>query len=205
MDRLLDWTFHELEAEAAVVPFRIKEEQFNKVFVLVDGIYPSYSRFVRGIKVPATREEKKYTSWQEGARKDVERAFGVLKNIWQFLDRPILLHNLTDISNRVVTCLLLHNILVTDRVMKEASGSYYNYRERYDSSVGAPDPFDVEVQQPADLERVQNAPSGERRAVIGINNAPPTAAVTRSDRFKELSDLAENRRLHMALMNNFNR
>jgi hypothetical protein len=66
--------------------------------------------------------------------------------------------------------------------------------------------FDVEVKQPADLARVQNAPVGERRAVIGINNAPPTvqAAVTRSDRFKELSDLAENRRLHMALMNNFN-
>jgi hypothetical protein len=29
------------------------------------------------------------------------------------------------------------------------------------------------------------------------------AAVTRTDRFKELSDLAENRRLHMALMTNF--
>jgi hypothetical protein len=112
MDRLLDGTFHELEAEAAVVPFKIKQEQFNKVFVLVDGIYPSYSRFVRGIKVPATREEKKYTSWQEGARKDVERAFGVLKNTWLFLDRPILLHDLKDISNRVVSCLLLHNILV---------------------------------------------------------------------------------------------
>jgi hypothetical protein len=83
MDRLLDGTFHELEDEAAVIPFMIKEEEFNKVFVLVDGIYPSYSRrFVRGIKVPATREEKKYTSWQEGARKDVERAFGVLKNTW---------------------------------------------------------------------------------------------------------------------------
>jgi hypothetical protein len=41
MDRLLHGTFHELEAEAAVVPFMIKEEQFNKVFVLVDGIYPS--------------------------------------------------------------------------------------------------------------------------------------------------------------------
>jgi hypothetical protein len=51
MDRLIDGTFHELEAEAAVIPFQIKEEQFNKVFVLVDGIYPSYSRFVRGIKV----------------------------------------------------------------------------------------------------------------------------------------------------------
>jgi hypothetical protein len=82
MDRLLDGTFHELEAEAAVIPFEIKEEEFNKFFVLVDGIYPSYSRFVRGIKVPATREEKKYTSWQEGARKDVERVFGVLKSTW---------------------------------------------------------------------------------------------------------------------------
>jgi hypothetical protein len=75
MDRLLDGTIHEVEAEAAVVPFFIKEEQFNKVFVHVDGIYPSYSRFVRGIKVTATKEEKKYTWWQEGARKDVERAF----------------------------------------------------------------------------------------------------------------------------------
>jgi hypothetical protein len=196
MDRFLDGTFHELEAEAAVVPFMIKEEQFNKVFVLVDGIYPSYSRFIRGIKVPATREEKKYTSWQEGVRKDVERAFGVLKNTWQFLDRPILLH---------VACLLLHNILVTDRVMKEASDSYYNYCERYDPSVGAPDPFDCEVQQPADPQIVQNAPIGERRTVIGINNVPRKvqAAVTRSDRFKELSDLAENRQLHMAVMTNF--
>jgi hypothetical protein len=42
---------------------------------VVDGIYPLHSRFVRGIKVPATREEKNYTSWQEGASKDVERAF----------------------------------------------------------------------------------------------------------------------------------
>jgi hypothetical protein len=100
MDRLLDGTFHEVEAEAAVVPFMIKEEQFNKVFVLVDGIYPLYSRLVRGIRVPTTGEEKKYTSWQEeGARKDWRG------HTWQFLDRLILLHDLKDISNRVVSCL----------------------------------------------------------------------------------------------------
>jgi hypothetical protein len=72
--------------------------------------------------------------------------------------------------------------------------------------VGAPNPFDVEVQQLADLLIVQNALAGERRTVIGITNAAPTvqaAAVTRSDRFRELNDLAENRRLHMALMTNF--
>ena len=82
--------------------------------------------------------------------------------------------------------------------MQEDDDTYYNYLVRYDPSVCAPDPFDCEVQQPADLQVVQNAPAGERRTVFGINNAPPTvqAAVTRSDRFKELSDLAENTIAH---------
>jgi hypothetical protein len=90
--------------------------------------------------------------------------------------------------------------------MQENADTYYNYRVRYDPSVCAPDPFDCDVQQPADLQVMQNAPVGERRTFIGINNAPPTvqAAVTRIDRFRELSDLAENRRLHMALLTNFN-
>jgi hypothetical protein len=79
--------------------------------------------------------------------------------------------------------------------MQEASDTYYNYRERYDPSVGAPGPFDAVVKQPADLRRVQNAPAGERRAVIGINNDRPAvqAVMTRGDRFAERNDLAENR------------
>jgi hypothetical protein len=75
----------------------------------------------------------------------------------------------------------------------------------YNPSKGALDPFD-EVQQPADLQCVQNAPAGEQRTVIEINNAPLTlqAAMTRSERFAELKDVAENRRLHKALMDKFN-
>jgi hypothetical protein len=79
----------------------------------------------------------------------VERAFGVLKNTWQFLDRPILLHDLTDISNRVVSCLLLHNILVTDRVMQETTSVR-----------------DVFLQWVLLIRLMQNAPAGERRTVI---------------------------------------
>jgi len=156
------------------------------------------------VKHPSNRREKKFTSWQEGARKDVERAFGVLKNTWQFLDRPILLHDLENISNRVVCCLLLHNILVTDRTMREESPSY-NYRERYDPSKGTLDISD-EVEQPADIRQVQAAPAGEIRSVVGVNNLPPEvrAAMTRTERFAELSDVAENRRLHKALQDKFN-
>jgi hypothetical protein len=53
---------------------------------------------------------------------------------------------------------------------------------------------------------VQNTPAGERKTVIGINNAPSTvqAAMTKIGRFAELNDLAENRRLHNALLDKFN-
>jgi hypothetical protein len=101
--------------------------------------------------------------------------------------------------------LLLHNILVTDRVVQEGSASY-NYRERHDSSKGSLAAFDDEVEQPTDIQLMQAAPAGETRIVTGINNAPPAlqAATTRTERFAELNDLAENRRLHKALMDKFN-
>jgi hypothetical protein len=203
MSRLTDGTFHQVE-EAGVIPFEIMDEAFTKVFFLVGGIYPSYSRFVRGIKEPATRKEKNYTSWQEGARKDAERAFGVQKNTCQFLDRPILLHGQKDISNRVISCLLLHNILVADKVMHEGSTSY-NCRERYDPSKGALAALD-DVEQPADIQVVQTAPAGETRTVVGINNAPSAlqAAMTRSERLTELKDMTENRRLYKALIDTLN-
>jgi len=62
------------------------------LLVLVDGIYPLFSRFV---------------------------SYGVLKGRFQLLDRPILLMDLNDmIASRVSTCRVLHNILlVADRIM----------------------------------------------------------------------------------------
>jgi hypothetical protein len=50
-----------------------------------------------------------------------------------------------------------------------------------------------EVEQPADIQVVQ-APAGETRNVVGINNAPPAvqAAMIMSERFAKLKDPAEN-------------
>jgi hypothetical protein len=101
------------------VPYKIvgTEKPFQKSFILVDGIYPRYSRFVKGIKEPTSRAESKFTEWQESARKDIERAFGVLKLKLQFMDRPMHLYKLEDIQARVTTCIILHNVCVSDRVM----------------------------------------------------------------------------------------
>jgi Plant transposon protein len=197
LERMVDGTFHQLEEEAEAVPFDIGDGEFHKCFILVDGIYPKFSRFVKGIKEPTSNKEKKYTAWQEAARKDVERAFGVLKGTWQFLDRPILLHNLKEISLRTTCCIILHNILVADRVMGDC-------RARYRPSASIAEEIG-DVQQPNDLLEVQGGTAVGNGGGIGVRNVPNNLLqqVTRVDRFKELANEEEHQRLHQALMDRF--
>ncbi len=59
--------------------YTVRNEIFTKLWATADGIYPSLARFVKAPKVPAPGKEY-YTNWQTATRKDVERAFGVLKS-----------------------------------------------------------------------------------------------------------------------------
>ena len=52
------------EVEKEEVPFKIGEEEFNEVFVLVDGIYPVRTRFVQSMKQPISDEEKALANWR---------------------------------------------------------------------------------------------------------------------------------------------
>ena len=111
MDRILDGTFQELEK--VVPPFKIGDEDFHSLYMLVDGIYPKYNRFVKAVLEPRNHEWK-FTKWQEAARKDIERAFGVLQRRWQCVARPIYLMELKHIRNMVTSALILHNMGVSD-------------------------------------------------------------------------------------------
>jgi hypothetical protein len=63
---MLDGSLHELEKEAGVVPYKIGDEEFDKLFFLVDGIYPRYVRFVKSYsRVPITAEQKRFADWQK--------------------------------------------------------------------------------------------------------------------------------------------
>jgi hypothetical protein len=133
-------------------------------------------------------------------RKDVERAFGVLKGTWQFLEHPILLMDLNDICHRVTCCLILHNMIVTDRVMNEPGMIY-------DPSFTLAEDT-VMVEQPPDLLSVQaNAGVSYSTSATGtgIANAPTdvVALLTKGQRFKELNNPVEYQRLHTALMTRF--
>jgi hypothetical protein len=55
----------------------VNGNQHNIGYFLADGIYPEWAVFVKSIRLPITEKDKLYAQEQEGARKDIERAFGV--------------------------------------------------------------------------------------------------------------------------------
>ncbi|XP_062088538.1 uncharacterized protein LOC133795105 [Humulus lupulus] len=67
-----------LQGQAPTVEFTINGTQYNKGYYLVDGIYPEWGTFVKTIQLPQGEKRKLFARCQEAARKDVERAFGVL-------------------------------------------------------------------------------------------------------------------------------
>jgi Plant transposon protein len=137
MRRLTNGTFTKTEKESGATP-----SLWRVCRMLVDGIYPTWCQFIRGFKEPLTIPEQRFTTWQEGARKDVERAFGVFQCKWKAIASPIHFIEPNLIGEMISCCVILHNMGVSDRVMGDL-------RKRYDpGSV----PFtEREVTAPHDL------------------------------------------------------
>ncbi|XP_023757543.1 uncharacterized protein LOC111906033 [Lactuca sativa] len=68
-----------LVLEVPNAPFTVNGNEYKYEYYLTDGIYPQYSTFVKTFRHPVEERDKFFKRRQEGARKDVERAFGVLK------------------------------------------------------------------------------------------------------------------------------
>jgi hypothetical protein len=92
----------------------VNGNQHNIGYFLADGIYPEWAVFVKSIRIPITEKEKLYAQEQEGARKDIERAFGVLQRRWCILKLPARLYDRAVLRDVVLACIILHNMIVED-------------------------------------------------------------------------------------------
>nr|XP_043626195.1 uncharacterized protein LOC122597688 [Erigeron canadensis] len=63
---------------------------------------------------PVARKEKVLKKLQESTRKDVERAFGLLKNKWAIIERPTRMRDKEKIINAMYACVILHNMILKD-------------------------------------------------------------------------------------------
>ncbi|XP_023634292.1 uncharacterized protein LOC111829435 [Capsella rubella] len=83
-------------------------------YYLTDGIYPDWATFIQSIRLSQTPKHSLFAKRQESARKDVERAFGVLQASFAKVKNPCLLWEKGKIAYIMRACLILHNMIVED-------------------------------------------------------------------------------------------
>lgn len=78
------------------------------------GIYPQWSTLVQTISEPQSKKRQHFAKLQEAARKDVERAFGVLQARWAIVKGPARFWRQEDLHTIMMACVILHNLIVED-------------------------------------------------------------------------------------------
>ncbi|XP_073133765.1 uncharacterized protein [Henckelia pumila] len=96
------------------VRFEVNGNEYNMWYYLADGIYPSLASFVKTIPRPLSQKHRTFARYQEGVRKDVERAFGVLQARWHIVRCPSRMWDPIDLYYIMKTCIILHNMIVED-------------------------------------------------------------------------------------------
>jgi hypothetical protein len=164
------------------------------MFVLTDGAYPQFDRFVKPLRFPVLPEERKFMEWQSAARKDIERAFGLLQMKFKAVANPIQLHNIKDVAIMVKCCLGLHNMCVSDRIMNGDFSADY-------------DPTKTLLNKVWSREEavVINNTTGTSIGLAATRRINPVVfeAVTRSERFQNMTDMEQNKKLRKALIERF--
>ncbi|XP_023767353.2 uncharacterized protein LOC111915956 [Lactuca sativa] len=71
------------KGKAPDAPFTVNGNEYKFGYYLTDEIYPQYSTFVKAFRHPIDPRDKYFKRGQEGARKEVEHAFGIKDAILQ--------------------------------------------------------------------------------------------------------------------------
>ncbi|XP_023764117.1 uncharacterized protein LOC111912603 [Lactuca sativa] len=94
--------------------FTVNGHAYKYGYYLGDGIYPDYSTLMKGYSVPRSEKAKLFTKKQESTRKDIERAFGVLKQTWHVVKYATRLWDKEIIKRMVLACIIMHNMIIED-------------------------------------------------------------------------------------------
>ncbi|KAJ0432350.1 putative harbinger transposase-derived protein [Helianthus annuus] len=94
--------------------FYVNDQEYKYGYYLSDGIYPEWGTIVKAFSHPHDDKRKLFTKKQESARKDIERAFGVLKKRWAIIFNPARMWAKEKIRDVMYACLILHNMILED-------------------------------------------------------------------------------------------
>ncbi|GKE58840.1 ALP1-like protein isoform X1, partial [Tanacetum coccineum] len=95
--------------------FVVNGKTYEKCYYLADGIYPQWSTFVKAFTIARDQKTMKFKKVQESARKDIERAFGVLQDRWGIITQPVRAYQINTIKRIMYCCIILHNMILDDQ------------------------------------------------------------------------------------------
>ncbi|XP_057790347.1 uncharacterized protein LOC131007208 [Salvia miltiorrhiza] len=96
------------------VTYQVNNAYYTSGYYLTDGIYPNWPVFMKSPTHPTDPKGKRFQVMQEAARKDIERAFGVLQARWAIVKGPARLWSKEAMSDIMFTCIILHNMIIED-------------------------------------------------------------------------------------------
>ncbi|CAL8990106.1 unnamed protein product [Prunus brigantina] len=113
-----------LRGEAPKITYEVNNTVYQTGYYLADDIYPRWTIFVKSLPHPRTQKQKLFATYQEGYRKDVERCFGILQARWAIIRGATHMFDDEVLRSIMMTCIILHNIIVEDEYDYEAEEVY---------------------------------------------------------------------------------
>ncbi|XP_071728110.1 uncharacterized protein [Rutidosis leptorrhynchoides] len=95
-------------------PVDVNGHHYERGYYLGDGIYPDWVMLVKAPHNPTDEMRKKFKRFQESARKDIERAFGVLQGRFAMLKTPARSLDFDKNRRHMYCCIVLHNMIQED-------------------------------------------------------------------------------------------
>ena len=103
-----------VEGRAPEVNYTINGHDYTMGYYLADGIYPSWATLVKSISQPMGNKNKYFVKAQEAARKDVERAFGVVQSRFAIVRGAACMWDTETLGDIMKACVIMHNMIVED-------------------------------------------------------------------------------------------
>ncbi|CAN6711340.1 unnamed protein product [Malus baccata var. baccata] len=98
--------------------YKVNGNRYELGYYLTNGIYPSWSTFVKSFSHPNSAKKKLFSHRQESYRKDVKRAFGILQARWAIFRGPARLWQTENLHSIMMTYIILHNMILEDEYIE---------------------------------------------------------------------------------------
>lgn len=106
--------------------FEANGRTYNYGYYLADEIYPKWSTFVKPIQTPQGKKELYFHNTQAAARKDVERAFGILQSQFTIVRGPSRFWDRKNLWYIMTACVMMHNMIIENEHGQDLDYTFYD-------------------------------------------------------------------------------